>query len=127
MNLAYVSTDEVHQDLAYQLARAYRVDVHLLTPTDRVPERLDAVIYDLDYLPPEDREHVLDRLIGSPANGLVAVHGYNLFGDQAKALKRNGVLVRRRLGRNLFRALLRRAVEHQPGAARAGRGALRTV
>jgi hypothetical protein len=110
MNLAFVSTDEVHQDLAYRLGRTLRVDVHQLSPMDWVPERLDGVIYDLDYLPSEQREQVLTRLIAAPARGLVAVHSYNLLQEQAQALRRNGVLVRRRLGRRLFRTMLRHAV-----------------
>lgn len=113
MNVAYVSLDEVHQDLACRMARASGVKLGLFWPDEPLPRRLRAVVYDLDYLPIEYREGVLATLVAGPSPSPVAVHGYNLTGKQKSLLRRNGVVVRRRLGPSLFRAMTQRTAAGQ--------------
>ncbi len=110
MNLAYVTLDEVHQDLAYRLAVRNRVNLRVFWPTETFsPRRFAAVLYDLDYLPAPDRDRILARLRGGPLKVVCGVHSYNVSAKQRRALQRNGVIVRRRLSAGLLRAVLERS------------------
>jgi len=110
MFVAYISLDEVNQDLVMRT-----VDEHVVTlatfasRAEMASWPCDAVIYDLDCLPCDDRERVLDELMGDPVRRLAAVHSYNLQPAQKRRLRRNGVIVRRRLHPGwLSRQVLRR-------------------
>ena len=98
MFIAYISLDEVNQDLVTRT-----VDEHFETMAtfasraEMASWPCDAVIYDLDCLPRNDRERVLDELMGDPVRRLAAVHSYNLEPAEKRRLRRNGVIVRRRL------------------------------
>jgi len=106
MRIAYITSDEVNQAWASELAER---DGHALVPSPVGPphRQVDAVVYDLDYLPVEVREHLLRVLRSQPPLLPVAVHSYNLEADCVKALHRNGVLAYRRLHSKMFRQLSR--------------------
>jgi hypothetical protein len=109
MQIAYLTPDEVHRDLAVRLAEDCGATVQPLSPNDPLPtEQFDAVLYDLDYLPPAQRQELLVDLAASSATRPVpvGVHSYNLD-DQVSALRRHGVVVARRLGPGVFRSLSR--------------------
>jgi hypothetical protein len=113
MFIAYVTTDEVNRSVANALAEKIGVDVSFLLPEDPTLDcKYDVLLFDLDHLLPW-REDILERLLKQCSTCAVAVHSYNLTGDQVKALQRNGVAVYRRLGP---RALLarRRAPRRRP-------------
>ncbi|HEY1377780.1 MAG TPA: hypothetical protein VGF55_13360, partial [Gemmataceae bacterium] len=62
MTVAYVSLDDVHEDLARRLARARGLELAALWPTDADPTgQFPVVIYDLDFLPAEHRDRFLRR------------------------------------------------------------------
>src|SRR5262245_34261766 len=116
MAIAYVSIDEVNQDIAYQLANGRTLEV--LSPGDPVGNDLwDAEIYDLDYLPANYREEILDELCSWPPDVAVAVHGYSLDEKQRKTLRQNGVLVARRLSQELVNAVLQQSAEFAASTA----------
>lgn len=101
MRTAYLSLDEVNAHEAVHLGARCGHAVHLLDlrSEDLVAEA--RLILDLDSLPREDTERLLEQL--APAlKGRLAVHGYNLRGEVIRRLVRAGVVVRRRLDRTLF-------------------------
>jgi hypothetical protein len=113
MLFAYLSMDEVNQDLAHRLAAAYDVELDVLTFRDAAPAgQFDAVLHDLDSLPADRRAAILANLEGGEVPGPVAVHSYNLRVSQIKALRNRGVLVTRQLNPQVF-VRLRRAVLDQ--------------
>jgi hypothetical protein len=115
MLIAYLTTDEVNQDLALQLAAGCDAVLCPLSPGDMPWNGLfDAMIYDPDYLPPARWREVLAELLAEPSPGPVAVHGYNLDEREARALRQHGVLVHRRLEPELFRALRQMAGRSRP-------------
>jgi hypothetical protein len=110
MRFAYLTLDVVNQALAARLAAAAGVCFSALTFRDAVPSGpRDAVLYDLDFLPADFRERLLKELVAGPRRGPVAVHGYSLSPRVARALRRRGVVVARRLRAGLFRRLRARA------------------
>jgi len=121
MRIAYRTTDEVNPDLARRWAQMCGCQVIPLSPHDPLPNGdFDAVIYDLDHLLPPLRQQVLTTLLSGPLHGPVAVHSYNLRQRQADALRARGVMVRRRLEREIF-ARLRREVSRIRAEARQAR------
>jgi hypothetical protein len=107
MSIAYLSTDEVNRHLAGRMAAACGETLHLLSPNDPMPEGpFDAVIYDLDSIPSACREEIVASALADRATRPVAVHSYNLD-TQADALRGKGVVVTRRLGPVVLRALSR--------------------
>src|SRR5262245_46838320 len=99
MRIAYLTTDEVNRELAMRLAAGQGARLEVLWPGDEPPDgRVDAVVYDLDCLPVGLRQEVLSKLAAAAAPWPAAVHGYALGGDQVRALRKRGVVVRRRLG-----------------------------
>jgi hypothetical protein len=109
MLIGYLTTDATNLDLAERLARACKAELLLLSMREALQEDLiDAVVYDLDYLPAEMRQEVLALLLASRVPYPVAVHSYNLEKGQRLALRATGVLVARRLGRKAFLALCRK-------------------
>jgi hypothetical protein len=107
MPIAYLSTDEVNRHLAALMAAACGATLHPLSPKDPPPDgRFDAVLYDLDSMPPACREEIVASALADPPTRPVAVHSYNLD-MQADALRDKGVVVTRRLGPGVLRALCR--------------------
>jgi hypothetical protein len=106
MRLAYLTLDEVNQDLAHRLAGAHRISLEVVIRPDEVARAAhDAVLLDLDSLPPDEREANLTGLLASLGNGPIAVHSYNLEASELRSLRRRGVVPARRLSAGLFRRL----------------------
>jgi hypothetical protein len=107
--VAYVSLDEVNQDLLSRMADRCGVFSQCfgsLSDLEHVP--CDAAIYDFDYLCAEEHRRIFEKLTSAPVDGLAAVHGYNLLPRQKRALRQNGVVVRRRLHAKWLSRLFRR-------------------
>jgi hypothetical protein len=105
--IAYLTADEVNQDLASRMADDCGVALILLSPRDRLPDgAFDAAIFDLDYLPAALRDEILANLLSQPTMFQVAVHTYNLLEGQIESLSQKGVSVYRRLERAVFLNLL---------------------
>jgi hypothetical protein len=105
--LAYLSTDEVNQALALQLAAQLGVGLELLSLEDGPPDAaVVGMLYDLDYLPPDRKQEVLSELLAGALPCAVAVHSYNLDEDQVEQLVQNGVTVSTRLEAKILEALL---------------------
>jgi hypothetical protein len=101
MVIAYLTTDEVNQTLALQMAERCGVQLFTLEPREGPPNgEFDAVLYDLDYLP--QREAILNGLLSDSSTCKAAVHSYNLTEAQVKDLRANGVTVYRRLEPEVF-------------------------
>jgi hypothetical protein len=112
MLVAYVSIDEVHQDVAFQLAKQEGVALHPQQDSGLVTDRgSDAIIYDLDFLPLESRHQILAKLEGRRSSIPVAVHGFNLDVNHKRSMRRNGVVCSPRLDAHLFRLIKRRSRE----------------
>jgi hypothetical protein len=111
MLVAYLTIDEVNQDLAAGLAERCNLTLQPLSFRDLPRDgQCDAVVYDLDSLPRPEREEILAQLRQSLTLYPVAVHSYNLEEGQVDRLRQNGVAVYRRLGKAVFLGLkLRRA------------------
>jgi hypothetical protein len=108
MRIAYLSTDEVNVHLAEAMASACGLTLCPLAPKDLPPnEEFDAVLYDWDSWPVDRRQEVLAQPPSVRPACAVAAHGYNLEDGQAEALRRNAVVVYRRLRPRVFRFLLR--------------------
>jgi hypothetical protein len=106
VHVAYLSIDPVHQALATALAEKFRVHLYLIEPRDGLPEGpLDAVLYDLDQLPPALGRAVLEEVLAGRSPLVAAVHSYNLEDDLVKRLACQGTIVRRRLGPKLIQTL----------------------
>jgi hypothetical protein len=123
-----LTVDQVNQDLAGKLAAAAGVKLEVVFPRDAAGDGpFDAVLYDLDSLPPPDRQALLAELSARPAGqwaGTAAVHSYHLSPRQARALRRQGVVVARRLRPATF-ARLRDAVSARRRKRAGGGGAAR--
>jgi hypothetical protein len=101
--IAYLTVDEVNQELARGLTAACGIRLEVLWPRDGAPDgRFAAVVYDLDSLPPGGREAVLAALTAEPLPRPVVVHSYGLEDAQAEALRGNGVALYRQLGPEVF-------------------------
>src|SRR5262249_50711018 len=96
------------------MARPLGAAVSLVRPEDPAPARFDAVLYDLDRVPGDRRPAVLDELFFGAPNHPTAVHGYGIADVQAKVLRRQGVVVARRLHLGLLHSLCQAA---QPSRA----------
>jgi hypothetical protein len=98
MLFAYFSLDDVNQELAAKLSAAAGIEVEVCStdlPLHRAP---DAVLYDLDYLPPNTLRMLLTQLAAARPPYVVAVHSYRLLPRQVRALRQFGVIIARRLG-----------------------------
>jgi hypothetical protein len=112
MLIAYLTVDEVNEDLALRLAEECGVTVYPLTAADPPPNgQFAAVLYDLDSLPSERREAVLAELRSGAPGCPVGVHSYDIDDGEAERLGHKGIAVGRRLESGLFTAL-RRLAEH---------------
>ncbi len=122
MLLAYLTTDEVNWQLAQQLVEGNGTILYPLTFHDQPLDRpFDAVLYDWDHIPPDDRLAIFPKLLADGRTFRVALHAYGLDDGHAKALRSKGVAIFRRLDAGLFRDLvpvcetaLTSAVVHRP-------------
>jgi hypothetical protein len=106
VRVAYLSIDPVNRALATSLAEKLRVNLYLIEPRDGLPDGpLDAVLYDLDHLPPALGRAVLKEALAGRSRLVTALHSYNLEDDLVKRLACKGAAVRRRLGPKLIQAL----------------------
>jgi hypothetical protein len=111
LRIAYITADEVNRDLGARFADRLGADV-----TSFHPEAVgwlglfDALLYDLDGVPPEGRPALLDRMLSDPPSCPTAVHGHCLPEDKALALRLHGVAVAQRLHVELIRRLCRAAL-----------------
>lgn len=114
MRIAYLTTDEVNQALAAQMAAECGAVISARLPNDPPPDGLfDAVLYNLDDVPRDERSAVLEGFCrGKPAHP-TAVHGYDITEEQAKTLIRNGVAAARRLHPGLLRSLFTAARQNR--------------
>jgi hypothetical protein len=123
MLIGYWTIDEVNENTALRMARACGVRLYPLWPRESPPAGgFDAVLYDWDCLPAQERQAVLAGLTAGRRPHAVAVHGYNLEGALAESLRRHTVAVFRRLRPRVFR-FLRRAVRTVRTASATGQGA----
>jgi hypothetical protein len=105
MKFAYISTDEVNQNLAVQIADEYHIAVCPVSYVDaRQHDRFDALLYDWDSLSWLRRNEIC---VASLASGLcpVGVHGFSFDNERAETLHQDGIAVFRRLDANVFRTL----------------------
>jgi hypothetical protein len=110
MRIAYLTTDVVNEALARQLAEQNRIMLYPLDPRNPQPYGLlEAMVYDLDYLPDDLGQLILNELLAGPTLRVVGVHSYNLVDAQAGALRQRGVVVCRCMDAELFQALRRAA------------------
>ncbi len=106
MQVAYLTTDEINEDLALRMAEACDVALYAFSSRDAPANgSFDAVLYDWDCLPLPWRQQVLSELLSGPSSGWVVVHSYNLDEKHVKALRHNGVAVFQRLEPEVFRSL----------------------
>ncbi len=106
MRVAYVTTDEVNQELATRMAEDCGATLDSLSPRDPPPDgQYEAVLYDLDFLPHDSGRAILAQLLAGPASRPVAVHSYQLATRQVTALRRRGCAVYPRLEPRVFRQL----------------------
>lgn len=106
MLVAYLTTDEVNQELAVQMAEDCGVTLYLLSLHEAPPNgQFNAVLYDWDCLPLQWRREVLaELLLGRPPHSL-ALHSYSLDDKHVEALDVNGVAVFQRLEPEVFLTL----------------------
>jgi hypothetical protein len=110
MRVAYLTTDEVNRELALEMADKCGLTLCPLEPRNGPPTKeYDAILYDWDSWPAEQRQETLAALLAGPLPHAVALHGYGLEDDQVETLRRHTIAVYRRLQPRAFR-FLRRAV-----------------
>jgi hypothetical protein len=106
MRYAYLTLDEVNQDWAERLAAQVDAELDVVSPRDIFAAGpFDALLVDLDSLPPGYRKAVLDDLVAGKQEGQTAVHSYHLRIRDARVLRRRGVIVGRRLEVEIFQRL----------------------
>jgi hypothetical protein len=117
MRYAYLTLDEVNQDWAERLAAQVDAELDFVSPRDILAAGpFDALLVDLDSLPPGYRKVVLDDLLAGKQEAQTAVHSYHLRIRDARVLRRRGVIVARRLEGEIIQRL-RKALAAQNGAA----------
>ena len=116
MRYAYLTLDEVNQDWAERLAAQAGAELDVVSPRDLLAAGpFDALLIDLDSLPPGYRKAALDDLLAGKQAGQAAVHSYHLRIRDARVLRRRGVIVARRLEVDIFHRL-RKALAAQNSA-----------
>ena len=106
MRYAYLTLDEVNQDWAERLAAQAGAELDVVSPRDLLAAGpFDALLIDLDSLPPGYRKAVLDDLLAGKQEAQTAVHSYHLRIRDARVLRRRGVIVARRLEVDIFHRL----------------------
>jgi hypothetical protein len=106
MRIAYLTLDEVNENLATLMADECGATLVRIEPRDPKPDgEFDAVLYDLDSLPPPHRKELLSVLLSSRPLQPVGMHSYQLEEDEQAALRRCGLLVSRHIEKAVFQAL----------------------
>lgn len=130
MRIAYFTTDEVHAAQAGSLAARRKIDLVLGSERGPLgPTRVDASIYDIDYLSTEFVTLLMQALAGGAIQHTVVVHGYAIPADVRKALRKHGAATARKLSRHMF-ARIRRVVrrrQHARGDATAAGKRMRSA
>src|SRR5438105_15693766 len=109
MLIAYVTTDEVNEQLALQMAEDSGETLCPLSPCDAPPdEDFDAVVYDWDYLPAQLQQAILVKLLADETPWPAALHGYNIDQGTVRALRKQNVAVHRTMQAKIFRQMARR-------------------
>jgi hypothetical protein len=107
MRIAHITTDEVNQDIAVQVAKRLDASVTMLGCDDTATLVLfDSLLYDLDRIAPDRRDALLDEIRSETTTLPVAVYGYCLSEEQAGKLRFHGVAVGQQLHRALIRTLV---------------------
>jgi hypothetical protein len=106
MCIAYMTTDDVNQNLAALVGPECGASL-VNWPGRDLPsgDGIEAVIYDLDHLDPQHREVVMKELLSRPSPTPAAVHSYNLTDQQMATLHANGVIVSRHFDPDVLRRL----------------------
>jgi hypothetical protein len=113
MILAYLTHDEVNRDLSQRMADSLGIQLLPLFVRDIAPlDSFDAIVYDLDSLPADDRDLIVQALQRGRLFRPAAVHSYNLEPRQTARLKECGVTAQRRLNLRLVLALREAALAH---------------
>ena len=106
MRYAYLTLDQVNQDWAERVAAQAGAELDVVSPRDLLAAGpFDALLIDLDSLPPGYRKAALDDLLAGKQAGQAAVHSYHLRIRDARVLRRRGVIVARRLAVEIFQRL----------------------
>ncbi len=100
----YITLDPVNGDLASELGHCRIHDIRdgKFSETHPVAMDLDAIAHTFD-----EREQMIEKIIDQVQRTPVAVHSYNLTVGQRLRLRAHGVLVSRRLSKQLIDRLLR--------------------
>jgi hypothetical protein len=111
MKIAYRTVDEVNRYFAQRLAILHRAKLYALQ-AGRVPTQgeFDLVIYDLDFLPSDERASIVRQLLSlaEQPSCRIAVHGYHLDDQLKQDLQACGVTVLRILVPSMFKVAHRR-------------------
>jgi hypothetical protein len=114
MLIAYLTTDEVNQYLATQMAEECGQTLCLLSLSHAFPDgEFDAAVYDLDHLPAQRQQALLEEMLAGRAAQPMAVHSYNLADECVEALRGQAVAVYRALQPELFQLLARAVMHHR--------------
>jgi hypothetical protein len=106
MRFAYLTRDEVNQDLAARFAAEHDIELEIFAQFDALVERIfDAVLCDLDSFYADDREMNFGALVIGSKHKPVALHSYNLDDQERRFLYQSGVLTARSLRGALFSRL----------------------
>jgi hypothetical protein len=107
MRVAYLTLDEVNQHLAFAFAGEHDVSLDVHARPEAIGEReYDAVLYDLDSFPLDERQANLTTVLDCPLNRPVAVHSYDFSADQLSVLRQRSAIVARRLRSKVFARLV---------------------
>jgi hypothetical protein len=107
VRIAYLTRDEVNQHEALTFADAQGVNLDIEARPENISGRqYDAVIYDPDSFPADERSANLTTVLACPVNSPVAVHSYDISPEQLDLLRRRGAIVARRLGAGVLARLL---------------------
>jgi hypothetical protein len=114
MLIAYLTTDEVNQYLAMQMAEECGQTLCLLSLSHASPDgEFDGAVYDWDHLPTERQQAIMAEMLTRRVPHPVAVHSYNLDDDCVEALRSKAVAVYGTLQPEVFRLLARAAIHHR--------------
>jgi hypothetical protein len=110
MRFAYLTTDEVNEALALEIAHACGLALEPLVPKQGPPDAAyDAVLIDWDHWPSEQQAEFLARLRGGLLPWPVGIHSYCLDDGAAETLRTGGAIIHRRLQPGVIRLLQKAA------------------
>jgi hypothetical protein len=113
MRIGYLTLDEVNETLGRELGLRFHIEFEKLSfCDDGAVECCDALLCEVDYLVPGDRQRLFTWLIDRSANRPVAVHGFHLCRRETRDLRAAGILVFRQLQPRVFRRLIGAVREH---------------